>query len=83
MIQKKHIKIADYSQEFIKQAIASYINSQENNRSRGKKYYSIEENKKKSQFRAKVYYWTKKKKAYHPEYNPTGKRLMTAQTLTN
>ena len=72
MMNIKHIKISNYSPEFIRKAIFSYMNGAEMNRKRVQKYYATEEGKKKNQFRAKCYYWKKKKKKYHPEYNPTG-----------
>ncbi len=72
-MQIKHIKIADYSKEFIKKAIASYVNNVEQNRKRVAKYYSTKNGREKNQMRAKIYYWrVKKNNAYHPEYNPNG-----------
>jgi hypothetical protein len=82
-MQSKYIKITDYSQEFIKKAIASYINHAELNRKRVAKYYATKHGKEANQMRAKIYYYkVKKKNAYHPEYNPEGIKNET-QTITN
>lgn len=78
----KHIKITDYSQEFIKKAILAYMNRTEQNRKRSQKYYSTKKGKAKNQLRAKIYYYkVKKNNAYHPEYNPEG--IKKTDVLTN
>ena len=56
MLQAKNIKMSDYSDELIRNAIVNYINCRESNRQYASKYYATEEGKKKAQHRAKVYY---------------------------
>ena len=82
MMQSKYIKITDYSQEFIKKAIASYINHAELHRKRVAKYYATKHGKEANRMRAKIYYYkVKKNNAYHEIYNPEGikkrKQLLT------
>ena len=73
MLQAKNIKMSDYSDELIRNAIVNYINGRESNRQYASKYYATEEGKKKAQHRAKVYYWkTKNNNKYHEMYNPKG-----------
>jgi len=74
MLTIKNVKVADYSQSFLKKAITYYVNNLEKNRTRVGKYYSTEEGKEKTKMRAKIYYWTKKKQKYHPIYNPNGSK---------
>ncbi len=74
MMQAKNIKVSDYSQNFLKQAIVYYMNSRESNRTYASKYYASAEGRKKAQHRAKVYYWKNKKKKYHEIYNPQGEK---------
>ena len=82
MMQLKHIKITDYSQEIIKKAIVAYMNHTEQNRKRVAKYYGTKSGKEKNQKRAKIYYWkVKKNNAYHELYNPEG--IKQIQTITN
>lgn len=78
----KNIKVADYSNEFIKRAISLYIHRKERDRKRSQKYYSTNHGKAKNQLRAKVYYYqVKKNNAFHEIYNPEGKRQ--TNVLTN
>ena len=75
MMQLKHVKITDYSQDFIKKAIVAYLNRTEQNRKRVAKYYATSNGRERNQMRAKIYYWkVKKNNAYHPEYNPEGRK---------
>ena len=68
MLQAKNIKMSDYSDELIRNAIVNYINGRESNRQYTSKYYSTEEGKKKAQHRAKVYYWKTKNKINITKY---------------
>jgi hypothetical protein len=78
----KNIKVADYSNEFIKRAIHLYIHRKERDRKRSQKYYATNEGKAKNQLRAKVYYYkVKKNNAYHEKYNPEG--IKKTSVLTN
>tara|TARA_R110002020_G_scaffold301351_3_gene516801 strand:- start:2208 stop:2435 length:228 start_codon:yes stop_codon:yes gene_type:complete len=73
MLQAKHIKLSDYSDELIRNAVVNYLNGRESNRKYASKYYATDIGRKKAQHRAKVYYWkTKKNNKYHEIYNPNG-----------
>ena len=73
MMEMKHIKINDFSTEFIKKAIMCYMNRTELNRKRVAKYYATKHGKEANQMRAKIYYYkVKKNNAYHEIYNPEG-----------
>jgi hypothetical protein len=75
MMQLKHVKITDYSQDFIKKAIVAYMNRTEQNRKRVAKYYATNNGRERNQLRAKIYYWkVKKNNAYHEKWNPEGRK---------
>ena len=72
MTDNKRFKITDYSDEFIKNAIISYITYTEQNRERQRRYQA-KHGKERGLIRAKKYYYkVKKNNQYHPEYNPEG-----------
>lgn len=84
MTDIKRIKITDYSDEFIKNAIISYITYTEQNRERQRRYQSTEYGRERSLIRAKKYYYkVKKNNQYHPEYNPEGIKKIKKIKKTN
>ena len=56
MLQAKNIKMSDYSDELIRNAIVNYINGRESNRQYASKYYATEEGKEKKQNTERKYY---------------------------